>query len=96
MTDIQFDKVGYRKLTDNTTGLSDFDCSKSDFVDYLKVNALSDQIAQIGQTWIFVYDGKIIGFITIAMGHMKQDEHESLQVDGFGNIPALNILNFII
>lgn len=91
MVDIRFNEVGYRKLTPSTNGLSNFVCSKSRFQEYLRVTALSDQAQQIGQTWVFIYETKIIGFITIAMGHMKQEDHEDLRVDGFGNIPALLI-----
>lgn len=91
MADIELDKIGYRKLTNTTTGLDTFDCSKKEFVEYLKVSALNDQLEQIGQTWLFVYEKKIIGFVTIAMAHMKKDEHESLQIDTYGNIPALLI-----
>ncbi|WP_316504834.1 GNAT family N-acetyltransferase [Nitrosopumilus sp.] len=88
---IQFNEVGYRKLSNTQLGLDDFNCSKSSFKDYLRVSALNDQVEQIGQTWIFVYKEKIIGFVTIAMAHMKKDEHEELQIDTFGNIPALLI-----
>jgi len=90
-TDVQFNKVGYRKLKIDLNGTNDFKCSKEKFTEYLKVHASNDQIEQIGQTWVFVYQEKIIGFITIAMAHMKKDEHEDLQIDGFGNIPALLI-----
>lgn len=90
-TDIEFNKVGYRKLSNVTTGLNDFECSKNIFEEYLKVNALNDQDQHVGQTWLFVYEEKIIGFVTIAMAHMKKDEHEDLQIDTFGNIPALLI-----
>lgn len=88
---IQFNKVGYRKLSNTQVGLEDFKCSKPTFEDYLRVNALNDQSEQVGQTWIFLYEDKIIGFVTIAMAHMKKDEHETLDIDTFGNIPALLI-----
>ena len=38
-----------------------------------------------------MYKEKIIGFATIAMAHVKQNEHEKLQIDTYGNIPALLI-----
>lgn len=91
MVDIKLDRIGYRRLTNTTTGLNAFACSKEKFQEYLTVHALNDQMEQIGQTWLFIYEEKIIGFITIAMGHMKKDEHASLQIDAFGNIPALLI-----
>ncbi len=87
--DVEFNKVRYRKLKVDLKGVHDFKCSKKKFADYLRSCAYNDQIEQIGQTWVFVYKEKIIGFITIAMAHMKKDDHNDLQIGGFGNIPAL-------
>ena len=86
---IQFNRVVFQKLSNVRTYLADFKCSKPQFSEYLRVNALHDQQQQIGQTWIFLYEKQIVGFVTIAMAHMKKAEHVDLQIDTFGNIPAL-------
>ncbi len=87
--DILFNKIRFTKLSNTHVGLSDFKCSNSKFAEYLAVSALYDQAEKIGQTWLFTYEGKIIGFITIAMAHMEKNRH--IQTDTFGNIPALLI-----
>ena len=84
-------KIIYKKLKVDLKGVGGFVCSKPKFAEYLRVNAYDDQIKQVGQTWVFMYKEKIIGFITIAMAHVKQNEHEKLQIDAYGNIPALLI-----
>ena len=73
------------------SGLEGFTCSNEDFAEYLKVQAHYDQEKQVGQTWVFKHADKIVGFITIAMAHMKKDEYEKLKIDSYGNIPALLI-----
>ena len=88
---IEHNKIGYTKLSSIETGLDRFDCSKSEFVEYLQVGALADQYERIGQTWLFIYEQKIIGYIAIGMAHMKKDEHEKLNIDTYGNVPALLI-----
>ena len=72
-------------------GRVDFACSKEQFTEYLKVQAHYDQKEQVGQTWVFKHAGRIVGFITIAMAHMKPSECEELGIDSYGNIPALLI-----
>lgn len=80
-----------QKLT-STYKVDSFESSDKDFTDYLHVNSFSDQNLNIGQTWLYVYNEKIIlGYITLAMAHMTQKEHKKLEVDGFGNIPGLII-----
>ena len=88
---IQANEIVWRKLKVDLKGLADFACSKEQFAEYLKVQAHYDQEEQIGQTWVFKYSGKIVGFITIAMAHMKKSECEELAIDSFGNVPALLI-----
>ena len=70
--DISFNKIRITKLSNTHGGLADFKCSKQEFAEYLKVTAFHDQEEQVGQTWLFTYEGIIIGFITIAMAHMKK------------------------
>ena len=88
---IDFSKAIMKKL-DRDDSVKEFQSSDEAFTNYLHVNAFSDQEMNIGQTWIYLYDGRIIlGYITLAMAHMSQKEHKKLEVDGFGQIPGLII-----
>ena len=87
--DISFNKIRITKLSNTHGGLADFKCSKPEFAEYLKITAFHDQEEQVGQTWLFTYEGIIIGFITIAMAHMEKNKH--MQTGTFGNIPAMLI-----
>ena len=89
--DIPANEIVWRKLKVDLKGLADFACSKEQFAEYLKVQAHYDQEEQVGQTWVFKYSGKIVGFITIAMSHMEMSECEELEIDSSGNAPALLI-----
>ena len=71
--------------------VSDFRCSNPEFEEYLRVGAFNDQQEQIGKTWVFMYEEKIIGFVTLAMGHVEKNALEDIRIDGYGNIPALLI-----
>ena len=86
---IEFNKIRYHQLSNIQQGLDDFKCTKPSFEEYLKVSAFHEQHEQVGQTWLFTYEKKIIGFITIAMAHMKPTP--KLPIDTFGNIPSLLI-----
>ena len=91
LSQIPFWKITPEKLRDDLDGFADFACSNKDFADYLKVQAHYDQEKQVGQTWVFRHISRIVGFITIAMAHMKKSEGKKLKIDSYGNIPAFLI-----
>ena len=71
--------------------LSDFRCSKPEFEEYLRVNALDDQNAGMGRTYVFSYKGHIVGYVVLAMAHMHKAEQKHLNIDTYGTVPALLI-----
>ena len=71
--------------------LRDFRCSKPEFEEYLRVDALYDQDAQMGHTYLFVYDRQIVGYVVLAMAHMPAREQKHLDIDTHGTVPALLI-----
>lgn len=76
----------------NITGVEDFSsfkCSKPEFEEYLKVNALYDQGAQTGRTYAFTHEGRIVGYVALAMSHMPSTEQRHLGIDTYGTVPAL-------
>lgn len=87
---IDFAKAGMKQLSASDY-VKDFKCTDDDYANYLHVTAFSDQEMNIAQTWLYVYDKKIIGYITLSMAHMLQEEHKKLRVDAYGNIPGMII-----
>lgn len=90
---IDFDNdVKIVKLTSIHKVDNGFECKKPDYTEYYKVHAFNDMMYGIGKTWLCTYKSDtVIGFISVAMSHMKPERHESLMGKGYGNIPALLI-----
>ncbi len=70
---------------------AEFECKDPSYTEYYRVTAFSDMKEGMGQTWLCMYKKKMIGFVTIAMAHMRPERDERLQGKGYGNIPALLI-----
>lgn len=87
---IPYYKLKSRKMT-WTENLKDFKCSKPEFEEYLQVTALYDQNAHMGQTHIFMYREQIVGYVVLAMAHMLKPAQKRLDIDTYGDIPALLI-----
>lgn len=86
---IDFTNVNVEKLKHDTIGLDTFESTKEHFTKYLKEDALQDMENRIGQTWVFLYENQIIGFITLALADMNRKESEKYHLFPYGNIPAL-------
>lgn len=67
-----------------------FRCSKPEFAEYFSVQAVYDQMHQIGQPYVFERSGRIVGYVVLSMDRLDM-EKEVLGIDAFGNIPALLI-----
>ena len=88
---IQLDKLECRRLRPTHVGLNGFKCSNPYFEEYLKIHAHDEENKHVSKTWIFIYKGVIVGYITIAMAHVEQTMHKDLKMDVHGNVPALLI-----
>ncbi len=88
---IDFTNVDVEKLKPDTIGLDTFESTKEYFTKYLKKDSFKDQENMIGQTWVFLYDLQIIGFITLALADMNRKESKKYNSFPYGNIPALLI-----
>ena len=53
------------KLLDNSACLSDFDCGDDDLNDYLKSDALKNQMSWLSVTRLMYSDEHLVGFYTI-------------------------------
>lgn len=72
-----------------TENLSNFRCSKPEFDEYLRVQALYDQNEHMGQTIIFIHEQQIVGYVVLAMAHMPSAERTMLKIDSHGSVPVL-------
>ncbi len=89
---IDFDNdVSIVQLTSTDSIDKEFECKNSKYTEYYKVHAFNDMEKGIGQTWLCIYKDKVVGFISVAMAHMRPERHEKLEGKGYGNIPALLI-----
>ena len=90
--DIDFSKEVSVVMLDSTMSKdSEFECKNPSYTEYYHVTAFNDMKEGIGQTWLCMYKKQMIGFVTIAMAHMRPERDERLRGKGYGNIPALLI-----
>lgn len=78
------------KLHKNLFDIKKFKCSKQDYANYIKKDAIIDQKRSIGQTWVLVYKQReVIGYVTLAMAELHKNQHRKLHVFPHSYIPAL-------
>ena len=76
-------------LDPRTSPDPNFDCDDSEFNDYYRVNCYSDIKEGMNRTWVYMVDGAVVGYISMAMGHMRPGRDPALRGTGHGNVPAL-------
>lgn len=77
--DIDFSKDVSVVMLDPTMSIdSEFECKDPSYTEYYRVTAFSDMKEGMGQTWLCMYKKKMIGFVTIAMSHMRPERDERL------------------
>ena len=77
-----------KKLPDDAS--SGFVCSKASFEEHFRITSTSEQQQLMGQPYVFVWNGRIVGYVVLAMDHLNE-EKGNLDIDEFGDIPALLI-----
>ena len=88
---IDFNLVSIVQLKPADSLDQDFECKNKEYTEYYRVHAFNDMKNGLSKTWLCIYKNKVIGYITIAMAHMRPERHGGLQGKGYGNIPALLI-----
>jgi len=71
--DIDFHDLEVKVLEDSDD-LSAFDCSKNDIMglnEFIHSEAMQFQKENLGVTYLFLYNGQIVGFTTIAMSQIE-------------------------
>lgn len=87
---IPYNELHTREIT-GMENLADFKCSKPAFAEYLRVTSVYDQDAHMGRTYVFVYKGRNVGYVVLAMAHLSKSEQKNLGIDTYGDVPALLI-----
>lgn len=70
---------------------ADFKCRKPRFAEYLVASAAYDQQQRMGQVYWAIHDGRIVGYMVLAMDSLGKEAQPLLGIDTFGNVPALLI-----
>jgi GNAT superfamily N-acetyltransferase len=85
-------EIIFHKLSkeDNVT---DFDCGHIDTNEFIKEDAMEYQKRDIATTYVIREDGKVVGFISLAMGTIRIRDHPRLHLPGIGinEYPAIKI-----
>lgn len=87
---IRYDQIRPRSIAE-FEDFGGFACSKPEFAEYLKVDAYYDQDARMGRTYVFEHEGRIVGYVVLAMAHMPVTEQQHLNISTYGTVPALLI-----
>lgn len=86
---INHSEVEVKPLKDSFV-ITDFKCGKDQFDEYIKKTAHEDQRNNVGRVWLFYYNGKMIGYVTLAMSQLHKTEHSLLgNISSHGYIPGL-------
>ena len=81
--------VGWRVKRPDDAG-SGFACSKPYFEEHFRITSTSEQQELMGQPYVFVWNGRIVGYLVLAMEHLNEKK-SNLDIDEFRDIPALLI-----
>ena len=91
ITSIDFDnEIEIYKLKKELFDIDNFECSNSEYENYIKGEAYEDQKISIAQTWVFVYKNQnVVGYVSIAMGDINKTQHEKLNHFPHTNVPGM-------
>ena len=87
--------MGYSGLeivkADYTLAPSEFKCQKPEFAEYLSIDSIYDRQEKMGRMYWAIHNGKIVGYMMLAMGHVVKERQADLGIDTYGHVPALVI-----
>lgn len=89
---MDFDKVT-PKILEESDDVSGFCCGEEEIDDFIQKEALDFQNKRLGVTYLFHYNGELIGFVTLSMADLRRKKMEAedrLEI-GRENYPALQI-----
>ena len=70
---------------------ADFRCRRPEFAEYLYIESIYDRQERMGRMYWSLHDGKIVGYMMLAMGHVTKMQQAGLGIDAYGHMPALVI-----
>ena len=88
------DQIRVRRMRFSDTS-ADFACSKAEFEDYFAVTSMYDQQEHMGQPHVFLWNGRIVDYLVLAMDRLHEDQGR-LGIDTFGKIPSLLISHLAV
>lgn len=65
MPSINWDEISVEPL-DNHHDFKDFHCESDDLNDFIKHDALPEQNCMLSRTYLFFYEGEVIGFVSLS------------------------------
>ena len=97
MASINWDDISVEALASHHD-FSDFHCASEDLDDFIKNDALHEQKYMLSRTYLFSYEGRVIGFVSlsadsVAVQRLKTDDIVRKQ-DGkalYSNLPCILI-----
>ena len=81
LVEIDFQRINVKKL-EEADDLSSFDCSQDADMglnEFIHEEALDFKRNRLGITYLFYYEGKIIGFVTLSMADIRAEQVEEAQ-----------------
>lgn len=79
-----------QEILSNKIKLDSFCCGDPEYDDFIRNHAHNHQNKFLGTTYVFFSGDKAVGFVTIAMGHLKKQRSEKLKdTQPLRNIPCL-------
>ncbi len=74
-----------------------FDCSNPDYTKYLKFDSLYDTQENLARTYMLMLDGKVLGFVSLAMSYVRKDNTAKMKSKASDyNIPCLLISHLAV
>ncbi len=77
------------QLAETAVKDNNFECENGKYTEYYRVHAYNDMEMGLGRTSVLIWKSKVIGFISIAMAHMRPERVLDMGEKGYGNFPAL-------
>ena len=84
---VEFERLNSTDSIDKT-----FESSDSEFTEYYRMQSRYDLQEGLAITYLLKIDGKVVGYVSIAMAHLRKESTEQTRgKETAGNVPALLI-----
>lgn len=91
--------MGYHGLeiakADGTRIPVDFRRRKPELAEYLYIESIYDRQERMGRMHWTLHDGKTVGYMMLAVGHVTKMQQAGLGIGAYGHLPALAIARWL-